>query len=342
VVTVAVLFMMIVSTVINISYEDVYVSPGNIFNNHAYYILPDNSVVRRDHTATVVSTGEGMDKMLLINGIGTTSLKPVTKMMAHLPLALCPGKPQSALVICLGMGTTYRSALSWDIQTTAVELVPSVKDAFGYYFADAEKILNNPNGKIIIDDGRRFLKRTTETFDVITIDPPPPLESAGSSLLHSEEFYDLIKKHLKKNGIFQQWFPCGELKIAQAIARSLSNTFPYVRVYQSVEGWGLHFLASMNPIEIPAPQTLLSRIPKKARKDMTEWYQVDRASDLDNFIRFILKSEIPFPELLNEDKEITITDDKPFNEYFFLRRTMDNIRGQYMEISCMPSKNYEY
>lgn len=341
-VTAAVLFMMIVSALINISYEDVYISPGNGLSNHAYYVLPDNSVVRRDHTATVVSTGEGMDKMLLINGIGTTSLKPVTKMMAHLPLALCPEKPQSALVICLGMGTTYRSALSWDIKTTAVELVPSVKEAFGYYFADAERTIHNPKGQVIIDDGRRFLKRTTEMFDVITIDPPPPLESAGSSLLHSEEFYDLIKKHLKRNGIFQQWFPCGDLKIAQAIARSLSNTFPYIRVYQSVEGWGLHFLASMNPIEIPAPRILLSRIPEKARKDMTEWYPVDQASDLEIFIKFILRSEIPFPELLNEDKGIIITDDKPFNEYFFLRRTMDNIRGQYMEVSCMPSKNYEY
>ncbi|HQP46606.1 MAG TPA: hypothetical protein PKV59_07360 [Flexilinea sp.] len=334
--------MMLAASLINISYEDVYVAPESGSNGQEYYVLPDNSVVRRDHTATVISMGEGMSKMLLIDGIGTTSLRILTKMMAHLPLAFCREKPQSALVICLGMGTTYRSALSWDIQTTAVELVPSVKEAFGYYFADAEKILNNPDGKIIIDDGRRFLKRTTETFDVITIDPPPPLESAGSSLLHSEEFYGLVKKHLKKNGIFQQWFPCGELKIAQAIARSLSNTFPYIRIYQSVEGWGLHFLASMNPIDIPAPRVMLSRIPEKARKDIMEWYQVDQTTNLEGFIKFIFKSEIPFAELLNDDQEIIITDNKPFNEYFFLRRTLDNIKGQYREVSCLPSQNDKY
>lgn len=342
VITVSVFFLIIVSAWINMSYEDVYISPETGVNDRTYYILPNNSVVRRDHTATVISTGQGMSKMLLINGIGTTSLTPVTKMMAHLPLAFCRKKPQSALVICLGMGTTYRSALSWNIKTTAVELVPSVKKAFGYYFPDAEKILNHPDGRIIIDDGRRFLKRTTETFDMITIDPPPPLESAGSSLLHSEEFYDLIKTHLKTNGIFQQWFPCGELKIAQAIARSLSNTFPYVRVYQSVEGWGLHFLASINPIDIPSPQIMLSRIPEKARQDITEWYQVDHGNDLEGFIRFILKGEIPVAELLNDDKRITITDNKPFNEYFFLRRITDNIRGRYKEISCVPSPNNEY
>ena len=33
------------------------------------------------------------------------------------------------------MGTTYRSALSWNVETTAVELVPSVTEAFAFYHA---------------------------------------------------------------------------------------------------------------------------------------------------------------------------------------------------------------
>ena len=70
--------------------------------------------------------GDGMTKRLLVNGIGITFLTPITKMMAHLPLAFLDHTPRSALVVCFGMGTTYRSLLSWDIQTTAVELVPSV------------------------------------------------------------------------------------------------------------------------------------------------------------------------------------------------------------------------
>jgi hypothetical protein len=41
--------------------------------------------VRRDHTATIISTGTGMDKRLMVNGIGITILTPITKMMAHLP-----------------------------------------------------------------------------------------------------------------------------------------------------------------------------------------------------------------------------------------------------------------
>ena len=331
--------VVLTSIIVNISYDDIYVLQDGSAIHKKFYVLEKDSVVRRDHTATVISTGAGMGKMLLVNGIGITSLSPITKMMAHLPLALCQDKPESALVICMGMGTTYRSALSWNIKATVVELVPSVRDAFGYYFADAESIMKNPKGKIIIDDGRRFLNRTKETFDVITIDPPPPIEAAGSSLLYSEEFYSLIKKRLKAKGILQQWFPCGELKILQAVARSLSNSFPYVRVYKSVEGWGFHFLASMSPIEVPSAQKMISRIPASARTDITEWYEVDEANNFDGFIQFILKSEIPLAKLLNNDRRITITDDKPYNEYFFLRRKLDNIRGTYMEASCEAFSN---
>ena len=86
--------------------------------------------MRRDNTATVIATGSGIRKRLLINGVGITTLSPITKMMVHLPLALLQRPPANVLIICFGMGTTFRSALSWHIQSTAVELVPSVPAFF--------------------------------------------------------------------------------------------------------------------------------------------------------------------------------------------------------------------
>ena len=62
--------------------------------------------IRRDYAASVISAGEGLAKALLVNGVGVTGLVPITKFMAHLPLAFHTGKPESALVICFGMGTT--------------------------------------------------------------------------------------------------------------------------------------------------------------------------------------------------------------------------------------------
>jgi spermidine synthase len=116
---------------------------------HRSYEDPEGSssesyVIRRDHTATVTSLGEGMAKRLYINGVGITYLTPITKFMAHLPLVFVNDTPESALVICFGMGTTYRSLLSWDIRVTSVELVPSVKETFPYYFDDAKELNAKP------------------------------------------------------------------------------------------------------------------------------------------------------------------------------------------------------
>src|SRR5687768_5393362 len=169
--------LLVLSTTVIIGYED---PPPGI-----------RSEIRRDHTATVVSYGDGLEKELRVNGIGITSMTPLTKLMAHMPLAF-HGHARSIAVICFGMGTTYRSALSWDVSTTAVDLARSVPEAFPYYFDDAAALLKHPKGRIVIDDGRRFLHRSRNTFDVITIDPPPPVEAAGSSLLYSREFYELL------------------------------------------------------------------------------------------------------------------------------------------------------
>jgi spermidine synthase len=272
--------------------------------------------VRRDYAATVVSLGEGMDKHMLVNGIGITELTPITKFMAHLPLAIHKGKPESSLVICFGMGTTYRSLLSWGITTTAVELVPSVRDAFPFYHADAAAILHDPRGRIVIDDGRRFLARTRETYDVIVVDPPPPIEAAGSSLLYSTEFHEAVRRHLKPGGVFQTWFPFGEEAIARAIAKSLTEVFPHVRVYHSVEDWGLHFLASMEPINDLSAAEMLRRMPPAAQKDLAEWTKSGLQADVGK----VIASQLPIASVLPGKASIRITDDRPYNEYFMLRR----------------------
>ena len=69
---------------------------------------------------------EDLHKHLLVNGQGMAALSAITKMMAHLPLAALDRPPRDAIVVALGMGTTFRSLVSWGVRATAVELVPSV------------------------------------------------------------------------------------------------------------------------------------------------------------------------------------------------------------------------
>jgi predicted membrane-bound spermidine synthase len=279
-----------------------------------------NTVVRRDYAATVISFGEALDKRLLVNGIGMTILTPITKFMVHLPMAFHQGRPESALIICFGMGTSYRSALSWNMDTTTVELVPSVTKAFGFYHADAARVLNDPNGHVVVDDGRRFLKRTSRKYDIIVVDPPPPVEAAGSSLLYSKEFYELAKQHLQPHGILQTWVPGGNVSnvsTGQAAARSISDSFPYTRGFCPVEGSGIHLLASMEPIESSDAGQLAARMPESAKQDLLEWSD---SPDVTAYLGRVVSNEVDMARFLNPDLEIQITDDQPYNEYFLLRR----------------------
>jgi spermidine synthase len=289
-----------------------------VFTVKDYYEYTSAShEILRDNTATVVASGEGMEKHLRVNGIGITVLTPITKLMAHLPLAFLNHTPRSALVVCFGMGTTYRSLLSWNISTTAVELVPSVPRLFGYFHADGPQLLLSPASHIVIDDGRRYLERTTAQYDVITLDPPPPVEAAGTSLLYSKEFYSTVKRRLTAGGILQQWLPRGDAVVQAAVARALRESFPYVRVFHSVDNEGFHFLASDYPILLRTAPELAERMPATAVRDLIEWGPAPTAAQQ---FSIILARELTLDEMISgAPLAPALQDDRPENEYFFLR-----------------------
>ena len=280
-------------------------------------------LIKRDYSATVVGVvnKKTNKKHLLVNGYGITSITSITKFMAHLPMVFCKNNPQKALVICFGMGTTYRSLLSWDIDVTAVELTPSVVDMFPLYFDDAMEILNNKNGKIVVDDGRRFLLRTKEKFDVITLDPPPPIQSSGSSLLYSKEFCHLAKTRLKEGGILQHWVPISlmfnryEDFFSIPVLRAIQSEFKYVKIFVSIEGWGIHILASDSPIQDLSLDEFVNKMPQKAKEDLTEW---TKNIDINILVSLLKILPISFFDNINPDKDFMVTDNRPYNEYFFI------------------------
>jgi spermidine synthase len=285
--------------------------------------------VLRDHTATIIATGEGMQRRLYVNGVGITALAPVTKMMAHLPLAFLAHPPQNALVVCFGMGTSFRSLLSWNIPATAVELVPSVPRLFWYFHADAPRLLHSPRARVVIDDGRRYLERTSEQYDVITIDPPPPVEAAGSSLLYSTEFYATLKPRLRADGILQQWLPRGDDVDRAAVARALRESFPYVRAFyvNPQTGWGTHFLASMRPLPEWSAAQLARHLPSSAATDLVEW---GPQPDAERQFQDLLQNETSLDAIIGGAPATpALQDDRPVNEYYLLRRRIRPVASQH-------------
>ena len=89
-------------------------------------------------------------------------------------------------------------------------------------------------------------------------------------------------------------------------------------MFGGVHGWGIHFLASETPIPLLAAEVLAARLPAAAAADLAEWGPEPTAQAQ---LATLLSHEIPVAEPLSILPEVPVlTDDRPFNEYFLLRR----------------------
>jgi spermidine synthase len=310
---------LIVAAIIALSHGQTY-EDGILTNDN----LPRE--IFRDYAATTVAMTYQKTKRLFVNGNGMTTLSPITKVMVHLPFVAHITPPKKVLVICFGMGTTFKSVLSWnDCDVTAVELIPSVPKAFNYFHKDAEELLHRPNAHVVIDDGRRFLSRTNEKYDVILIDPPPPASQPGSSLLYSKEFYTLLKKHLAEGGILQQWWGFEKNVTCSAFVRSLVDVFPCVRAFKAIkdpDGMmdGFHFLCTDKPVGDISLANFLERMPPSAQLDLQEWSKAKNPNEeMKGRLSQLLANEVKVKDFLRDDPTVVITDDHPFNEYALYR-----------------------
>jgi spermidine synthase/MFS family permease len=68
-----------------------------------------------------------------------------------------------------------------------------------------QRLLADPRVTLVRDDGRRYLQRTRERFDVLVMDP---LQStaAYSNNLYSLEFFNLVRDRLQPDGLAMVWF----------------------------------------------------------------------------------------------------------------------------------------
>lgn len=264
-------------------------------------------------TTVVRERGAPLADSLLVNGKGMTVKITDTKTMAHLPMLIHPA-PEKTLVICFGMGTTYRSAISHGGEVTVVELVAEVLAAFDHFFADAERVRAYPRGRMVVDDGRNFLLLTRERYDVITIDPPPPIDGAGVNHLYSRELLELARDRLDDDGIMAHWIPLpGSLagvddgETFEMLLATFIDVFPHAAALRGFHGVGVHVLGSSQPIELDRERLAARLAAPAVAEDVGEWDAVP----LEYFLG--LKRLEPLAE------PGRVTDDRPRLEFGLLR-----------------------
>jgi spermidine synthase len=134
--------------------------------------------------------------------------------------------PENVLLIGLGPGVIATALADNGLQVDAVEIdaevVRTARDYFGY------------TGAAIVDDGRRFLQRTDDKWDVIIVDAfaggSPPWQ------LYTQEAFLLYRQHLNPGGVVVLNFSGSHLDPAQrpaleAVVSTARSVFTSVDVY---------------------------------------------------------------------------------------------------------------
>jgi spermidine synthase len=140
--------------------------------------------------------------------------------------AIYPDAPRKALMIGLGAGSipTYLVRHMPDIAIDNIELDPGVIAAAKKYFGVRE----TPRNRMIESDGRVFVNRRAETYDVILVDA----FRGGYVPFHllTQEFYALLKQRLAPKGVAVFNIHSGT-KLYDSTLVTLKSVFPSVDLY---------------------------------------------------------------------------------------------------------------
>ena len=149
-------------------------------------------------------------------------------------------KPDAKKVLVVGLGGAAVPKRIWrdfkDVDITTVELDPEVVETAYKWFA----LPRDPRIDIEVDDGRRFLQRNDEKYDVIMVDA---FYSDGVPFhLTTLEFVELMRDRLTPGGVIATnvigAITGSSSQITRALRRTYGSVFPTVELHPVYEGPG--------------------------------------------------------------------------------------------------------
>jgi SAM-dependent methyltransferase len=130
----------------------------------------------------------------------------------------------------LGLGQSFGALLLYPIESLdVVDISSEIVDLSLRSFAPYQHRLGQDSRvKVHLDDGRHFVDRAPDgSYDVISMEPPPPT-AEGVASLYSVEFYREARRILREGGVFMQWLPLYRVtpRDACGIIRTQADVFP--------------------------------------------------------------------------------------------------------------------
>jgi spermidine synthase len=258
--------------------------------------------------ATAAVHERGGELSLTVNGIHEAStggtMTFVHRRIGHLPMALHPAASR-ALVIGLGGGATAGAVSTHTgVHVDIVELSGSVVRGARFFDAINHRVLDKPNVRVRVDDGRNYLMLTGERYDVVTADIILPIW-AGAGNLYSVEYFRLMRRVLRPGALVLQWV-AGTEQEYKLIARTFLEVFPHTTVWAD----GSLLVGSVEPLRLRR-QDFEWKLGDRGRREAL------REAGYDSF-EALLASFVAGPDELRAfvGAGPLLTDDRPLAEYF--------------------------
>lgn len=172
-----------------------------------------------------------IDNRFQMGGTGATALR-VQRLQAHLPLLL-HNDPSRALFLGVATGITSGAAIEHPgVTVDAVELTPGVLYSIRYFSDFNGELADSPKVTLYNADARRYVRSTTERYDVIVGDLFQPARD-GAGFLYTLEHFTAIRERLADRGLFCQWLPLYQMdeQTVRHIVRTFVSVFPYTEAW---------------------------------------------------------------------------------------------------------------
>jgi len=205
--------------------------------------LPERIVRKISNYENILEIGEGITgttwaaKSKVADVVGLVENRVVFSktnsasfvIQGFIPQLLTPQIPRNVLGLCFGGGLSYYAGRLFpeikrfdfvDISKNNMELALR-------YFPQNEGLKGDQRANFIVDDVYNFLKYTENKYDLIIMDPNPPVLSYRCASLYTKEFYELARERLNTAGVFTQVLPLKHMSDMETVnvMRTFSSVF---------------------------------------------------------------------------------------------------------------------
>ncbi len=185
-----------------------------------------------------IRTNGKVDANINMTGRGDISHdEPTMVLAAAVPYAFFP-HAKTAAVIGMGSGLTTHTLLSTpDLERVdTIEIEPAIVEAAQGFRPRVELAYTDPRSHIHIDDAKTYFSSHSKQYDIVISEPSNPWVS-GIASLFTEEFYQLLVRHISDNGIMVQWLQLYELnmELVASVIKALTPYFDDYAIYHSTD-----------------------------------------------------------------------------------------------------------